>query len=116
MINAVVCWVLLCVLAYFFAEKQVGHIYHFNDRAVVVVGSVVHWVIGASLLSIGLNLSFWNWACYVGAYAFVILLLRVRDPLTRKSLETPKRVFFRASEIDVVVLGFFHLLVMRFVV
>lgn len=106
----------MSILAFVFAEKQIDHLYHFNDRYVVWVGSLVHWVIGASLIWVALDLTLWVWGGYVGAYAFMILLLRVRDPMTRTELKRPKRVFFRHAEIDALALGLFHAMVMRYVI
>lgn len=116
MLEAIICWLILICLCYVLAEQQVAHVHHFNDVLVVVAGSVFHWLIGASVIWVLLKLPIWTWAGYVSAYAFVILLLRIREPLTRRSLAKPRRVFFRHSEIDLMVLSIFHLLVMRFIV
>lgn len=104
------------MLGFFFAEKQVDHIYHFNDHAVIVIGSLLHWTIGVSFTWVLLDLNVLVWCGYSAAFAFVILLLRVRDPMTRESFKRPKRVFFRHSEVDALVLGLFHLVVLRYVV
>lgn len=116
MVEAIFCWIILVCLAYVVTEQIVSHVHHFNDVMVVVAGSVLHWMLGVSIIWILLKLPPWTWAGYVSAYAFVILLLRIREPLTKRSLKRPKRVFFRHSELDVLVLGGFHLLVMRFIV
>lgn len=116
MVMAIITWLALVSLAYVIAEKQVLHAHHFNDIAVVLCGSLLHWILGASVIWVLLDLPLWTWGGYVAAHAFVILLLRIREPLTRKSLAKPKRVFFRHAEIDMMALALFHLVVLRFIV